>query len=334
MSTSLVTVIIPAYNAETTITETIDSVLAQTYKNLEIIIVDDGSTDGTPALLDAIADKHDNIKIIRQKNAGVAAARNTAIAAAQGSYIAPMDADDLWHPQRIAMHVAALEAAGPQTAVAYSPFHVIDKEGKVLGKSSVLDFSGNVFLKQLERNLVGNGSGITVRKDALIKVGGYASHLRNNGAQGCEDYLVQLQLAYEHDYVCVPYYLIGYRVYPGNMSSNHIQMLRSELLMYDHFKTGYDVSKWRLARETGETLSALVFLVRREDGNIAAIHEIFNRIRNTYDLMLFICIMSKSVLFKLKGKLERFFKKPDPPGPRRGEKEYKTFADVAAMAPE
>jgi glycosyltransferase involved in cell wall biosynthesis len=128
----------------------------------------------------------------------VAVARNTAIEASRGTYVAPIDADDLWHPERVERHVRALETAGEDTAVAYSPFYVIDKESNVLGKSRNYDLSGEVFSAHLKYNPVGNGSGMLVRKEALQKVGGNSSLLLERGAQGCEDYLVQLELAYSY----------------------------------------------------------------------------------------------------------------------------------------
>ncbi|MCS6813258.1 MAG: glycosyltransferase [Cyanobacteria bacterium] len=97
----LVSVVIPAYNAEKCLAETLTSVLAQTYEHLEVLVVNDGSTDGTADLASQIMLRDRRLKVITQSNAGAAAARNTGIRHAQGEYIAPIDADDLWHPQAI-----------------------------------------------------------------------------------------------------------------------------------------------------------------------------------------------------------------------------------------
>lgn len=94
----LVSVVIPAYNAETGIVRTIDTVLAQSFKDLEIVAVDDGSTDRTPDILDWYAEKYSNIKVIHQKNAGVQAARNTGIEHASGEYTGFVDSDDMIRP--------------------------------------------------------------------------------------------------------------------------------------------------------------------------------------------------------------------------------------------
>ena len=91
----LVSVIVPAYNAETYIAQTLNSVLSQTYKNIEVIVVDDGSHDGTTQIVEAIMRRDDRVTLLHQSNSGVAAARNLAIEKSRGEYIAPIDADDI-----------------------------------------------------------------------------------------------------------------------------------------------------------------------------------------------------------------------------------------------
>lgn len=270
----LVSVIIPAYNAQATIAETLESVLAQTHNNLEIIVVDDGSNDGTVNIIQSYASKHPQIQLIRQANAGVAAARNTAIAAAEGAFIAPIDADDLWHPKRLELQLAAVERSNPETAVAYSPFYVIDPQSIVCGQSTNFNRSGNVFYDMLNQNLVGNGSGLLVRTDALRHIGGYSSRLRELGAQGCEDYLAQLHLAYHYEFVCVPEYLIGYRVYAGNMSSDKIKMLRSEIFMHDIIWEAYPIDQKAHIWAKMGTMSRLVPRVLKRLGARALLKEL------------------------------------------------------------
>lgn len=110
---ALVSVIVPVWNGERHFAATLDSVLGQTYPNLEVIVVDDGSTDGSAAM----AAKHPGIHVIRQPNRGTGAARNAGLAAASGTLIAHMDADDLWVPEKVALQVTALEAAPEAHAV-------------------------------------------------------------------------------------------------------------------------------------------------------------------------------------------------------------------------
>ena len=113
----LVSVIIPAYNAQRFVRTTLLSARAQIYTDLEIIIVNDGSTDETADIVESMAKTDKRIRVVYQTNSGLAAARNRGIAEARGDYIAPLDADDLWHPQNIARQIEAIMGGGPRVAV-------------------------------------------------------------------------------------------------------------------------------------------------------------------------------------------------------------------------
>ena len=121
----LVSVVIPAYNAASTLPATLDSVLAQTYPHIEIIVVDDGSRDGTPEVL---ARYRPRVRGIRQDNGGLAAARNTGLAAAQGRFIALLDADDLCEPERIGAQVAFMSNR-PDVVLTGTEFSCFDDNG-------------------------------------------------------------------------------------------------------------------------------------------------------------------------------------------------------------
>ena len=127
----LVSVIIPAWNAEATLLETLQSAASQTYPNIEIIIIDDGSTDGTAAIARDFCAGEPRARLVRQDNQGLSAARNRAVAESRGTWIAPLDADDLWHPTTVEKQVGrarlrrscpALSIAGiaPSTSKAWS----------------------------------------------------------------------------------------------------------------------------------------------------------------------------------------------------------------------
>src|SRR5436190_9018266 len=102
-----VSVVIPTYNYARYLGAAIDSALQQTHAPLEVIVVDDGSTDDTPRLLDGYGDR---IRVIRQKNSGVAAARNAGVREARGELIAFLDSDDLWKPRKLELQIARFEA--------------------------------------------------------------------------------------------------------------------------------------------------------------------------------------------------------------------------------
>ncbi|WP_079417027.1 glycosyltransferase family 2 protein [Thiomonas intermedia] len=122
---ALVSVVIPAYNACSTIAQTLDSLLAQTHRNLDVVVVDDGSTDGTAEILEAYAGR---VRVIRQANAGIAVARNVSVQAARGDYIALLDADDLCRPDRIAMQLRYLQSH-PDILLCSSDFGAFDETG-------------------------------------------------------------------------------------------------------------------------------------------------------------------------------------------------------------
>ncbi len=133
-----VSVIIPTYNRVQFITQAIDSVLSQTYQNFEIFVVDDGSTDNTKQ---ALAPYKDKILYIYQENQGAAAARNTGINYAKGKYIAFLDSDDLWFPQKLEKQVEILDK-NQDISVVYSNIIKIDENNKIIGRGS----KGNRFL--------------------------------------------------------------------------------------------------------------------------------------------------------------------------------------------
>jgi glycosyltransferase involved in cell wall biosynthesis len=226
----LVSVVVPSFNSASTVEATLDSVAAQTYRNLEILVVDDGSTDDGAARVEQRQQSDGRIRLIRKENGGVASARNVGIAASSGEFIAFIDADDLWHPTKVAKQLAVMERGGPELGLVYSPFRVIDRQGFVKESSWNFGVEGWAPHRHFHINLVGNGSAIMVRRSVLDELGGYSSALRAAGAEGCEDLLLQMRIAARYRLGYVPEYLIGYRRYPGNMSSNTKTMSRSGVL--------------------------------------------------------------------------------------------------------
>jgi Glycosyl transferase family 2 len=126
-----VSTIIPAYNAETTIVEALDSVLSQSFQNHEVVVVNDGSNDSTAAILAGYGNR---IRVIYQTNGGVAKARHAGVVASSGKYLAFLDADDMWLPAKLTTMVAALEQ-NPQASLAFSDFVIIDGHGAECGSS-------------------------------------------------------------------------------------------------------------------------------------------------------------------------------------------------------
>jgi glycosyltransferase involved in cell wall biosynthesis len=279
--TCLVSVVIPAHNALTTIDETLRSVRSQSHERLEIIVVDDGSTDDTVVVAQQHAAQDARIRIIKQDNAGVAAARNRGWQSAQADFIAFIDADDLWGPTNIERQLKVMIAEGEKTGLVYSWFMVIDAESRMLNKTSPCFHTGDVLDELFARNFIGNGSSVMVRREALLAADGFDSRLRTAGAQGCEDLLFYCRVAETYHFAVVPEYLIGYRYLPENMSSNMPRMLRSWMLFADamaarhpdrtqRLKVGLrNYSVWLLrkalaGRKLGHFATCLALMVRRD----------------------------------------------------------------------
>lgn len=224
----LVSIIVPAYNAERHLAATLAAALAQTHQEIEVLVVDDGSTDATASIAASFVDRDPRLHLIRQRNSGVAAARNRALEAARGTFVAPLDADDLWHPEKLALELAALTSAGTAAALVYCWYSTVDEEGRVLGRSaSTARFAGDVLARLVLSNFLGNASTPLMRAEAVRQAGGYDPSLRAAGAQGCEDYQLYLHLAERHRFAVVPQFLVGYRRTAAAMSADARQMLRS-----------------------------------------------------------------------------------------------------------
>ena len=224
----LISVIIPAFNAAATIAETIESVQRQTYPSLEILVVDDGSADDTGAIVAEIARHDKRVRLIRQPNRGVAAARNHALSASQGRWIAPIDADDLWHPTKLARQMARLARADKEVGVVYCWSVDIDPEGIVIERRLDLDlYEGNVWPALVLSNFIGNSSVPLLRGSALETIGGWDESFVRNDASGCEDWALYLKLAETCNFALEPAFLVGYRQSPKSMSRDVRRMRRS-----------------------------------------------------------------------------------------------------------
>lgn len=224
----LVSIVIPAYNAELFIDETLKSARAQDYPSIEILIVDDGSTDRTSDILTLHAALDARIRIIRTANQGVARARNTGISAAEGEFVAFLDADDLWHPSKISDQIQALMAEeGGNKCASYALYRVIDEAGNIVHSTGNIGPSGFILTQHFARHFIGNGSSLLVPRDVALEIGGFDPWYAENDVGGCEDLDFELKVAARTRLVGVSRYLVAYRRYEGNMSSNRLRMARS-----------------------------------------------------------------------------------------------------------
>lgn len=287
ISEHLVTVVIPAFNARSTIDETLRSVRSQSHEKLEIIVVDDGSTDGTSAVVREHALIDPRVRLVTQENAGVAAARNTGWRSAQSEFVAFIDADDLWAPRNIERQLEALLAAGRNTGLVYSWYALIDVSSRIRTKSAPVYFSGDVLNELFEGNFIGNGSAILVRRESLLSTNGFESGLHARGAQGCEDLLFYCRVAENFRFAVVPEYLVGYRYSPDNMSSDMPRMLRSWLIVMDEMEGRYP-----------DRRGALTYGLRNYGGYL--LHQATTKGRFGYFLSILVLLIQRDPLLGIK----------------------------------
>jgi len=192
MDKPLVSIVVPAYNAEKYLDETVRSVVAQTYRNWELVIIDDGSTDGTATIAKLYAEKDKRITYYFQENQKMATARNSGIARARGSYIAFLDADNIFLPNKLAMQVAYLEAH-PECGISYAAIrHFYEDEPRMLynNKNEAPFRSSDIFREFLQRNFI-NVLAVLIRKEVLDKYGAF-----QEGWYSCDEQYVWINLAY------------------------------------------------------------------------------------------------------------------------------------------
>jgi glycosyltransferase involved in cell wall biosynthesis len=226
-SAGRVSVIVPAYNARATIERTISSVLNQTYANLEVLVVDDGSTDETAILVQRLASVDPRIRLLQKAHGGLVSARNHGIAHASGEFIAPIDADDLWHPEKIRKQVALMRECGARVGLIYTWARGIDEQDRVLFDITPCWFRGDVYAALIMRNFVGSGAPL-IRRHCVEEVGGYDASLAGRGATCTEDLKFNLDIAERYDFDFIPEFLWGYRFHAGSMSTDIEAMLRSQ----------------------------------------------------------------------------------------------------------
>lgn len=177
----VVTVLIPTYNRAQLLPRTLDSVLAQTFADFEVLIVDDGSTDDTTAVVARCADKR--VKYLRQQmNAGVGAARNRGLREARGEFVAFLDSDDEWMPENLARQVTQFRGLPDDVGLSYTGVETVFDDGAVTVDRP--EHRGDVYDKMLLRNVIhGGGSNAVIRRNVIATVGFF-----DEGMPAIEDY--------------------------------------------------------------------------------------------------------------------------------------------------
>ena len=216
MNNAKVSIITPTYNSSKWLPYTIESVLAQTYNNYEMLIVDDGSIDNTETVVKPFL-SYRKINYLRQNNLGQAAARNSGLKIATGKYVAYLDSDDTWEPTKLEKQIQMLEENDIQ--VCYTDVNIIDDKGEshIYSPNGALSFRRGMVLEYLFLDNFVPFSSVVIEKCCLDKVGGSDTSIRKSDDW---DLLIRLSVFCNFDYIDEK--LINYRVSRTNQISNDI----------------------------------------------------------------------------------------------------------------
>jgi glycosyltransferase involved in cell wall biosynthesis len=220
-----VSVVIPCHNSLRYLPETVDSVLAQTFcdgddDGLEVVLVDDGGTDDLAAWVEERDDRC--LRLVRQDNAGVSAARNRGVAEARGELVAFIDSDDTWEPTFLERAVARFDAEA-DLGLVYSWYDVVDAVGRRNGRVIASDWEGDVWERFLTRNPVAC-SGAVVPRAVFESVGGFAVN-RDRFPVDVEDWELWIRIAADHRVGVVPEALVHHRRHESNTTSSSVDSL-------------------------------------------------------------------------------------------------------------
>lgn len=215
----IVSVVIPCHNHAAYIAEAIESVRAQTYPAIEIIVVDDGSTDASAA----VASRYPDVRVIRQPQRGPSAARNSGCAACAGDLVVFLDADDKLVPDALAAGVGAL-AVNPTCAFVYGRYRLIARDGTPMPSEGGRDVDTHHYLAMLRSNFIGMLAAVMYRKAILMAAGGF-----DRARASCEDYDVYLRIMRTHPVHGHGAVVAEYRQHGDNMSRDNALMLENAL---------------------------------------------------------------------------------------------------------
>ena len=224
----LVSVVTATYNMGQYLPQAVGSVLAQTHPHVEIVVVDDGSTDGTPAICAQLAAQDPRVRIHRQENAGQAKAKNMGVRLSRGEFVAFLDADDLWIADKLERQLP-LFAGRPSVGVVYSDYACMDGDGRPLHKNPTHMHRGRISGKLLIENFVSFPTAI-VRKECLERHGVFDETF----GMGI-DYDLWLRLSAHYDFDFVDAATIRYRIWAGQMSKNYRKRYQSAIGIMQRF---------------------------------------------------------------------------------------------------
>lgn len=321
-------VIIPVYNQEKYIKECVKSVLSQDYENLEVIVVDDGSTDATPEILKSFGEK---ICYIYQDNRGAAAALNVGLRLTQGSLVAWLSSDDLYLPGKITSQVQKLQE-NPSLGLVYTDWTMIDAEGRELQTVCAPCPPAKAFAREMLKGNFINGSSVLIKKECFKRVGYFDERLPADVDGDMWFRLLKQGYHFGH----VPRLLLKYRWHSGNLSHNYhlmqackdqvrlkvietfsIEQLFGDLLKDGSFNEGeaYEKLAWTVAKDFNFR-AARFALQKSSHANRSSLRRIFlaGTLR-VMDTKIFLAILSRVRKMRRvwldRRQISKFYKDPE-----------------------
>ena len=240
----IVSVIVPMYNVGKYIEQCIESVLAQTFRHFEVLCIDDECTDDTLHKLAQFQDPR--IRIISQKNRGLSGARNTGIFHSRGIYLAFLDADDFWAPDKLSKHVLHLNSR-PSVGVSYCPSVLVDDDGQPMGIQQTPQLTNIASKTIMCRNPIGNGSAPVIRRQLLLKMnlnepGEERLMVFDESLRQSEDIELWLRIALNTSWKFegIKYPLTFYRINSSGLSANVKKQFASWSLAMEKNRVGHE----------------------------------------------------------------------------------------------
>ena len=276
-----VSVVIPAYNAARFIRQTLDSAAAQTFRDFEIIVVDDGSQDETAQIVESFGER---VRLIRQPNGGVSKARNVGMEQARGEYVALLDADDLWEKTKLEQQVALLDE-NEQIGLCYAATERVDENSSLLGLTEVVDFEDFTAALLLRSNIIsGSCSSVMFRRAIFARTAGF-----DNRFSTAADWELWLRLSLLTKFAPLPEFLVKYRILANSMSRNPATVKRDTIGVLDKFFANPDLpAKYQRLKaksysnnllivsgeflhngQIGESLKCMIAALRHQPSNIS-----------------------------------------------------------------
>ena len=222
-----VTIVVPTHNRRTLLSRTIDSILRQRGVSIELVVVDDGSTDGTGAWLGRVAARDPRVKVVRHAEPRfVSGARNAGIACAAGRWVAFCDDDDLWAPDKLVAQLSALRDGSARWGC--TGIEAVDEHLRIIGHHNVA--GGDVLAGLLQTNTIPTGSSVIVERSLLRETGGFDPALR-----GSEDWELWIRLAQRSPLAAVDRPLVGYRLGGQSLSMDVERMRAGRLIIAERY---------------------------------------------------------------------------------------------------